>query len=277
SRPLRSIGWQGLPNDSQGHPHPLLKKHQGNLFQRMLARSTPCGEAPNPVTPFAKLPDGKPFWDDKGDQYQSSSFTYPDPPEWQTVFINAEKVPEPIDATKLANFDVTRVGMEHDARQIDGWGEFNPDKKNKNDNTYDNYINLYPNQDIVIGFKNLGTQSEPRLVPVTRKETFEEKDARLRTYVSQPTDHSTLPMNADFMSQIVAYDLPIGYCDATWDKEFMADLRRKADWVQGEDPYLFSGIPDKVPEPDLIGRDTVVDEFNTEQRKLPAYRVVNKA
>ncbi|MDM3463953.1 hypothetical protein, partial [Citrobacter sp. Cb031] len=92
SRPLRSIGWQGLPNDSQGHPHPLLKKHQGNLFQRMLARSTPCGEAPNPVTPFAKLPDGKPFWDDKGDQYQSSSFTYPDPPEWQTVFINAEKV-----------------------------------------------------------------------------------------------------------------------------------------------------------------------------------------
>ncbi|MET5290645.1 hypothetical protein WH835_13720 [Raoultella planticola] len=277
SRPLRSIGWQGLPNDSQGYPHPLLKKHQGNLFQRMLARSTPCGEAPNPVTPFAKLPDGKPFWDDKGDQYQSSSFIYPDPPEWQTVFINAEKVPEPIDATKLANFDVTRVGMEHDARQIDGWGEFNPDKKNKNDNTYDNYINLYPNQDIVIGFKNVGTEAEPRLIPVSREETFEEKDLRLRTYVSQPTDHSTLPMRADFMSQVVAYDLPIGYCDATWDKEFMADLRRKADWVQGEDPYLFSGIPDKVPEPDLISRDTVIDEFNKAQSKLSAYRSVNKA
>lgn len=122
SRPLRSIGWQGLPNNSQGQPHPLLKKHQGNLFQRMLARSTPCGEAPNPATPFAKLPDGKPFWDDKGDKYQSSSFTYPDPPEWQTVFINAEKVPEPIDAAKLANFDVSRVGAEHDDRQIDGWG-----------------------------------------------------------------------------------------------------------------------------------------------------------
>ncbi|EPO8268516.1 T6SS effector phospholipase Tle3 domain-containing protein, partial [Raoultella planticola] len=277
SRPLRSIGWQGLPNDSQGYPHPLLKKHQGNLFQRMLARSTPCGEAPNPVTPFAKLPDGKPFWDDKGDQYQSSSFIYPDPPEWQTVFINAEKVPEPIDATKLANFDVTRVGMEHDARQIDGWGEFNPDKKNKNDNTYDNYINLYPNQDIVIGFKNVGTEAEPRLIPVSREETFEEKDLRLRIYVSQPTDHSTLPMRADFMSQVVAYDLPIGYCDATWDKEFMADLRRKADWVQGDDLYLFSGIPDKVPEPDLISRDTVIDEFNKAQSKLSAYRSVNKA
>lgn len=69
SRPLRSIGWQGLPNNSQGQPHPLLKKHQGHLFQRMLARSTPCGEAPNPATPFAKLPDGKPFWDDKGDKW----------------------------------------------------------------------------------------------------------------------------------------------------------------------------------------------------------------
>ncbi|EKS6416316.1 DUF3274 domain-containing protein [Enterobacter hormaechei] len=243
----------------------------------MLARSTPCGEAPNPATPFAKLPDGKPFWDDKGDKYQSSSFTYPDPPEWQTVFINAEKVPEPIDAAKLANFDVSRVGAEHDDRQIDGWGEINPDKNLKNDNTYDNYINLYPNQDIVIGFKNVGTESEPRMVPVTRKETFEEKDLRIRTYVSQPTDHSTLPMRADFMSQVVAYDLPIGYCDATWNKEFMADLRRKADWTQGEDPYLSSGEPDKVPEPDLISQDTVVDEFYKEQSKLPAYRAVNKA
>lgn len=37
-------------------------------------------------------------------------------------FINAEKVPEPIDAAKLANFDVSRVGAEHDDRQIDGWG-----------------------------------------------------------------------------------------------------------------------------------------------------------
>ncbi|EOW0752571.1 hypothetical protein ACN2VD_004672, partial [Enterobacter hormaechei] len=65
-------------------------------------------------------------------------------------------------------------------------GEINPDKNLKNDNTYDNYINLYPNQDIVIGFKNVGTESEPRMVPVTRKETFEEKDLRIRTYVSQP-------------------------------------------------------------------------------------------
>lgn len=83
-------------------------------------------------------------------------------------------------------------------------------------------------------------------------------------------------MRADFMSKVVAYDLPIGYCDATWDKEFMADLRRKADWTQ-EDPYLFTGIPDNVPEPDIISRETVTDKFNKEKYKLPMYRSVNKA
>lgn len=275
SRPLRSIGWQGLPNNSQGQPHPLLKIHQGNLFQRMLARSIPCGDVPNPGTPFAKLPDGRPFWDDKGTKYQSSSFTYPDPPSWQTVYINAEKVPEPLDAAKLADFDETRAGKKS-KEQDDGWGEINPRTNLKNDNTYDNYINLYPNQDIVIGFKNLGTDAEPRIVPVARKETFEEKDFRLRSYVSQPTDHSTLPKHAGFMSQVVAYDLPIGYCDATWDKAFMDELRRKADWIQSEDPYLFSGVPGKVAEPGLISRETVVDVSNREQTKIPAYRSVNK-
>ncbi len=57
----------------------------------------------------------------------------------------------------------------------------------------------------------------------------------------------------------------------------MSDLRRKADWVQAQYPYIFSAIPDKAPEPDLISRDTVTDEFNKAQSKLPAYRNVNKA
>jgi len=280
SLPLRSVGWQGLPNDSQGNPHKLLTKHTGSLFQRMLARHTPCGDAPNPNTPFANLPDGKPFWDDKGDKYQSSGTTYPEPTAGQTVFINAEPVPEPIKASELAEFDDSRVGKKHDDEQDDGWGEVNPDPKkegHKNDNTYDNYINLYPNQDVVIGFKNVGTSSAPRLVPVTRKETFEEKDLRLRTYVSQPTDHSTLPGNAEFMARVVAYDLPIGYCDATWDKAFMTELRRKADWTQGADPYLYSGKPDDVAEPELISRETVSEVTARNNAMLPAYRTVNKA
>ncbi|CAI0889972.1 T6SS effector phospholipase Tle3 domain-containing protein [Serratia ficaria] len=269
SLPLRSVGWQGLPNDKQGNPHKLLNQHQGHLFQRMLARSISCGDAPNPRTPFANLPDEKPFWDDKGDKYQSSSTTYPEPPAWQSVFINAEQVLEPIKATELIDFDKTRVGSEHDAEQKDGWGEFNVDGY-KNDNTYDNYINLYPNQDVVIGFKQ-GPRGDYDRIPITRKETFEEKDLRLRSYVSQPTDHSTLPGNAAFMSRVVAYDLPVGYCDATWDKNFMDELRRLADWTQGLDPYLTTGTPNKVEEPALISRETMLGEMIRNKTKEYGY------
>lgn len=125
SLPLHSVGWQGFPNDEKGNPHPLITQHKGYLFQRMLARNTPCGIAPESKTPFGRLPDGKPFWDDEGDEYQSSGFVYPDPPHWQTVFINAEEVPEPIKANELSDFDKTRVGAEH-GPQENGWGERDP-------------------------------------------------------------------------------------------------------------------------------------------------------
>lgn len=120
----RSIGWQGLPNDKNGNPHLLIVKFKNNLYQRMLARNTPCGSYPDKQTPFGTLPDGKPFWDDDGDKYQSSSNTYPDPPKWQTVFVNAEKVPEPINPCELAEFDQTRVGKEHGSKQQDGGGKW---------------------------------------------------------------------------------------------------------------------------------------------------------
>lgn len=257
SLPLRSVGWQGLPNDENGTPHPLLTKHSGHLFQRMLARSTPCGIAPDPRTAFAHLPDGKPFWDDEGDKYQSSSTTYPNPPKWQTVSINAELVPNPLQASELTHFDETRVGLEHGPDQNDGWGEINPKTGNKNDNTYDNYVDLYPNADVVIGYESSGMVR----FPVTKKETFEQKDARLRSYVAQPTDHSTLPGNGKFMSRVVAYDLPVGYCEASWDKSFMAELRRFADWTQGNDNYLKTGVPVSVPEPGIISRETDLEEM----------------
>jgi hypothetical protein len=253
SRPLRSIGWEGLPNDKNGNPHPLLSKHKGKLFQRILARSTVCGSEPNVSTPFGTLPDGKPFWDDTGDKYQSSSTTYPDPPKWQTVFINAERVPKPISANEMASFDESRVGKEHGKEQRDGWGEINPLTGRKNDNTYDNYINLYTDKDIVIGFKD-GVNNNK--IPITRKEFFNEKDERLRTYVSQPTDHSTLPGSGKFMSQAVAYDLPIGFCDATWDKEFMAKLRDMADWTKGYDSYFETGVFPEVEIPSIISTET---------------------
>lgn len=85
-------------------PHPFITKYRGHLIQRMMARGTPCGGAPNPTTPFWPLPDGKPFWDDGGD-----FLTY-NTPAYQTVNINGEEVPDPILATELVDFDKKREG-----------------------------------------------------------------------------------------------------------------------------------------------------------------------
>ncbi|AIR62099.1 membrane protein [Cedecea neteri] len=268
SLPLRSIGWQGLPNDKNGNPHPLILKFKNNLYQRMLARNTPCGSDPDKHTPFGTLPDGRPFWDDGDDKYQSSRNTYPNPPKWQTVFVNAERVPKPINSDELAGFDQTRVGKEHGSKQQDGWGEVNPKTGDKNDNTYDNYINLYPNHDVVIGYKELPSGY---VQEITRKETVEEKNKRLRTYVSQPTDHSTLPGSENFMSRVVAYDLPIGYCDATWDKEFLSKLRYLADWTTGSDPYMNTGIVESISEPSMISRETGIEEMIRKKAKEYGY------
>ncbi|WP_246862524.1 DUF3274 domain-containing protein [Pantoea sp. SO10] len=275
SAPLRSVGWQGLPNDKNNSPHPLLIRHKGKLFQRMLARNTGCGESPDQKAPFGRLSDGKSFWDDKGDKYASSSIAYPDPPIDQTVFINGEKVPEPIKANELDDFDDTRVGLEHTSEQKDGWGEINPKTGAKNDNTYDNFIGLYPDQDVIINVEYVTSGFVRTQIKETRKETFEEKDARLRTYVSQPTDHSTLPSSDIFMRRIVAYDLPVGYCDASWDKAFMSDLRRFADWTQGGDSYINTGIPDDVIEPAEISRESIPQPRNGYRDAFQAAQIVD--
>jgi hypothetical protein len=117
-------------------------------------------------------------------------------------------------------------------------------------------------QDIVIGVKKqseYGTYGS--VTPVTRKETFDEKDRRIRSYVAQPTDHSTLPSNLNFMARVVAYDLPIGYCESGWDRAFITDLRRRADWTQGLDTYLKTGIPNNVTEPEIISTETALEEM----------------
>lgn len=56
------------------------------------------------------------------------------------------------------------------------------------------------------------------------------------------------------MSRVVAYDLPIGYCDATWDKEFLYKLRYLADWTTGSDPYMNTGIVESISESSMISR-----------------------
>jgi len=263
--PLLSLGWQGLKNNPDGSSHPLLEQHKGHLYQRILARWLPCGDTPNPRTSFTPT-DGKSFWDDEGDW-----LTYNNPGYW-TLNINGEKVPNPIPASKLSDFDETRnTKKERPGEEFGyGWGQLNKDKYDKyninvpNDDTYQNYINLYPFEQILTGYEQSGYTQIPRY----RRETVEERNVRVGKYISQPTDHSTLPRNEMFISQIVAYDIPVGFCDASYNKAFMAKLRALADWTQGYDSYMEKGILNIPARPAIINDESVSDVTEKKNRSM---------
>jgi len=90
----------------------------------------------------------------------------------------------------------------------------------------------------------------------------------VRTYVQRPTDHSTLPMDERFMSRVVAYDLPVGYCWHSWDRASLADLRRQADWLES-DEYYFHGKLTIPPMPDIIRQD--VDPAAAKKKTAPYF------
>ncbi|WP_456311026.1 T6SS effector phospholipase Tle3 domain-containing protein [Serratia proteamaculans] len=268
SSPLLSVGWQGLPNSGlDQQPHRLITAHKGHLFQRMMARATSCGAAPDAKTPFWPLPDNKPFWDDGGDL-----LTY-HTPKYQTLNINAEEVPKPIPASKMTDFDREREGDgEHwdkhpDASEGFGWGQsseqFNKKTQQKViapiDDTFNNFVVLYRKIEVPTGGYRPSGQQFPRFEPVLRLETDEERRIRVGAFISQPTDHSSLPKSSLFMERVVAFDLPVGFCDATWDKAFMAKLRDLADWTKGYDSYFNTGKLTVPPIPAEISTETVSD------------------
>ncbi|MER5028896.1 alpha/beta hydrolase [Pantoea anthophila] len=271
--PLLSLGWQGLKNNPDGSPHPMLEKHKGHLYQRILARWLPCGDTPNPRTSFTPT-DGKPFWDDDGDW-----LTYNNPGYW-TLDINSEKVPAPISADKLTELDETRNNKDERPGEVYGygWGQLNKEEHDKsdlnipNDDTYKNYINLYPFEQILTGYEQSGFTRIPRY----RRETVEERNVRVGKYISQPTDHSTLPRNEMFMSRVVAYDIPIGFCDASRNKAFMAKLRAMADWTQGYDSYMEKGILDIPKKPDIINGESTADATEINNRDMGRLTTKNK-
>ncbi len=250
---LLSIGWQGLPNDECGVTNQLLITYQGHLFQRMMARDTPCGDTPCQDTPFGRLPPaGAPFWDDGG-----QLGVYDPPPPEQTLYINGEKVPKPITAKEMVGFDATRVGLQkknekNTGEEGYGWGQYAVDKdgnKTWHDDTFRWYASLYPEQWMTEkGTMSWYSQTTKDERQNRRRETRAEKDARLRIFVSQPSDHSSLPSRPEFMRQVVAYDLPIGICESSNDKSFLEQLRRMADW-QYSDPYFHTGKHPKYSRP----------------------------
>ena len=275
-RPLQSLGWQGVPSDDAGKK--LLEAGAGKLFQRMLARNTPCGGAPNPQTPFGTLPDmaaaadqpsGKPYWDGNQKAAKIGPEVWKTPPANQTVDINAEEVPLPLRPEELANFDQNKeTSTEKDGDYGKGWGQLDPEKDNAPvDENFRYYASIYQQQEYVYD-PQLPPRGKNSAQGGYRLETESEMQARIKRYVQRPPDHSTLPMHQPFLQRVVAYDLPIGHCDAGYDLNFLMELRNDADWVQpGADTYWQSGTLELPPIPPEIDQETVQDEINARERQ----------
>jgi hypothetical protein len=94
---------------------------------------------------------------------------------------------------------------------------------------------------------------------------------RVDGYKPEPTNHSTLPSDAEFMKRVVAYDLPVGFCDSFDDREFWFGLMKLADWTSDYDPYFVSGNFDKVERPGTIDGATVAEEISIAEAKRIQY------
>ncbi|MEG0869685.1 MAG: hypothetical protein RSD49_16485 [Hafnia sp.] len=265
SAPLRSIGWQGLPNTEKSHfteSHPLFKAAGDTLYVRMLGRNTPCGNAPDTQTHFSNLGDGKPFWDSTTTFMQK--MTWPEPAGDQKLSINAPRVPEPISADELKDFDEDYRSKEKQTGPVGyGYGQIDPKLNTPIDVDYRYYISLYGYFDQKMipkketGYYQPGPGSKDdriRYEKQSRAEMLED----VRTYVQRPTDHSTLPTDERFLSRVVAYDLPIGYCWHSWDRESLAELRYLADWLESDD-YYWKGKLDIPDMPAIIREDVAND------------------
>ncbi|MFP3757363.1 T6SS effector phospholipase Tle3 domain-containing protein [Cupriavidus sp. SIMBA_020] len=251
---LQSIGWQGVS-------HALLEELGDTVKQRMLARGTPCGDAPGEkkfgsLPPIADPPPGvKPddFWDGNRGVLGGMMKLWAVPNKNQMVMVNAEAVARPLTAEEMTYFD----DPKHLARD---WGEFDPDKGKYRDETYPYLASIYQPE---------AYHDEPDIYhdgrPNHRIETADEMRKRIEQHQPEPTDHSSLPGHAEFMKRVVAYDLPIGFCNAFKDVRFWTQLMQEADWTSLRDAYFITGDLAPPAVPALIDGETVADEVSRAQ------------
>lgn len=253
--PLKSIGWQGVDDE-------LLKDLGDTVKQRMLARGTPVGDEPGvkkfgtlPPTPEDKLvPGATPtdFWNGNRNIIPPLLTLWAVPHPDKTVTINAERVPQPVTAEEMRIFEESR----EDAPQMGEW------KVNLNDPDTGSYADkdYRFNRSLYEPKLNVSTEDIYTSRRGIRLESQDEMLERLDTYRAEPTNHSTLPQHHAFMARVAAYDLPVGFCDSYEMPSFWTSLMKLADWTQGTDPYLESGMPETVVKPALIDWDTVAEE-----------------
>ncbi|WP_235023606.1 effector protein Tle3 domain-containing protein, partial [Caballeronia glebae] len=245
--PLQSIGWQGVEPK-------LLDELDDTVKQRMLARVTPVGDEPN-VKCFGKLPpiqdpvegvDPNAFWNGN----RGIPRLWAKPPLDQMVRINAEAVPNPLSAEDMRTFERSR-------NTEPAMGEIDPETGRLREPSNPYLISAVDPHRTLERAPDPYTQGR-----VYSRETEEEKMEFLNNYHPEPTNHSTIPGSVKFMKRVVAYDLPIGFCDAADDIEFWSKLIKRADWTQGYDVYFNSGTFEPVAKPSTIDWKTVRDEVN---------------
>ncbi|AXF22674.1 hypothetical protein CUJ89_19345 [Burkholderia pyrrocinia] len=260
--PLKSIGWQGIDDK-------LLAELGDTVKQRMLARGTPVGDEPGmkkfgtlPPIPGSKLVFGaKPtdFWNGNRNIFTPILTLWAVPHPDKTVSVNAEQVPMPITAEEMEAFENSRKGADAMGKWVPDPND--PDTGSYADEDYRFMRSVYqPTRDIVT--ENIYTSGR-----TIRRENQDEMLERLDTYNAEPTNHSTLPKNREFMRRVVAYDLPIGFCDAYERKSLWTSLMKQADWTLGGDAYFSTGKLDIVTKPSIIDWNTVDEEQSRAEGK----------
>jgi pimeloyl-ACP methyl ester carboxylesterase len=251
---MQSIGWQGVDDR-------LLAELGDTVKQRMLARGTPVGDEPG-LKPFGRLPSiqypvpgVKPteFWNGNRGAFMNTLKVWATPNLDKMVTINAEKVPHPLTAEEMKTFEVSRAkAPEMGAMKRDPA----TGKMTYEDNSYRFFRSLYEPQ---LAF--VANPLSPIGVSVAR-ETRSEMLTTRDHYHAEPTNHSTLPKDREFMRRVAAYDLPIGFCESYDNRDFWFDLIKRADWIQGGDSYFETGKLDAVPRPTLIDWHTTATELS---------------
>ncbi|WP_175760214.1 T6SS effector phospholipase Tle3 domain-containing protein [Burkholderia anthina] len=253
--PLQSIGWQGVDDE-------LLKELGDTVKQRMLARGTPVGDAPGvkrfgalPPTPEDKLVPGAKstdFWNGNRNIFTPLVKLWAVPHPDKTVTINAEEVLHPVTEEEMKYFDVSRLT----APEMGKWvkNPVDPNQGQYADPDYRYMRSIFQPERTVITEDIYSSRRANRL------ETQDEMLQRLDTYLAEPTNHSTLPQHQAFMRRVVAYDLPIGFCDAYERPAFWRHLMKFADWTQGYDDYFELGAPQSIVKPAYIDWNTVAEE-----------------
>ncbi|WP_438392468.1 T6SS effector phospholipase Tle3 domain-containing protein [Caballeronia sp. DA-9] len=277
SAPLQSIGWQGVDDH-------LLAELGDTVKQRMLARGMACGDDPG-VRSFGSLPpisdpeagvNPDDFWN--GNRRVLGTLLWTVPNRNQKVTINAEKVPEPITAEEMSKpyqkdivtkkgedvrqvyFDESRRDQDMLAAQ-DLTGQYKDDGYLYLDSIYDRQLWM-EREDM---YSNTGKRRE--------LETEQERHKRIAEYQPMPTNHSTLPKHHAFMSRVVAYDLPIGFCDAyEISKEFWYGLMQDADWTQMADPYYADGLLSVPAMPSTIDAETIAEVVTKADQEQQTWR-----